>query len=385
MVEAVTDALAARGPGNSLTDVGAIRVGHVTLVSGDGPLVPGRGPVRTGVTVIVPGEDVYRDKCAAGVHVINGFGKMLGLAQVQELGRLESPIALTGTLSVWHAADGLTDHLLRRHPEIGRIGPTCNPVVGECSDARLNDIQGRHVQPHHVLEAIERASESPVEEGIVGAGTGMVCYGFKGGIGSSSRTGHSGPLNRTVTLAGLVLANFGRREALRIHGCPVGAFVRDAAPHAPARGGGSVAADAGRGGSVIVILATDAPLTSRQLTRVARRAAAGLARTGSVYSHHSGDFALAFSTARAYPPYLSDENDLLNPLFEAAADVTEEAVIRALLCAEPMTGRDGHHVDALDPETLREAWARWRASGGTAGSTLDIEALVGPRVPRARA
>lgn len=379
----MTETLAARGPKNSLTDVAPICVGHVTLLSGDGPLVPGTGPVRTGVTVIVPGEDVYRDKCAAGVHVINGFGKMLGIPQVEELGRLESPIALTSTLAAWHAADGLTDYLIRQHPEIGRTGPTCNPVVGECSDARLNDIQGRHVQPHHVLEAIERASKTPIDEGAVGAGTGMVCYGFKGGIGSSSRTGHSAPLNRTVTLGGLVLANFGRREALRIHGCPVGAFVQDATRHTQASG--SAVVDSGRGGSVIIILATDAPLTSRQLTRVARRAAAGLARTGSVYGHHSGDFALAFSTARAYPPYLSDENDLLNPLFEAAADVTEEAVIRALLCAKPMTGRDGHHVDALDPETLREAWVRWRADGGMAGSKLDIEALVGPRVPQTRA
>ena len=385
MGDAVTDALAERGPKNSLTDVAGVRVGHVTLISGDGPLVPGTGPIRTGVTVILPGEDVYRDKCGAGVHVINGFGKMLGIPQVEELGRLESPIALTSTLSVWHAADGLTDYLLRRHPEIGRTGPTCNPVVGECSDASLNDMQGRHVRPQHVLEAVERAAEAPVEEGAVGAGTGMVCYGFKGGIGSSSRTGRSKVLNRIVTLAGLVLANFGRRESLRIHGCPVGALLADSATSSGARTG-SAGGDSGRGGSVIVILATDAPLTARQLTRVARRAAAGLARTGSTYSHHSGDFAFAFSTARAYPPYLSDENDLLNPLFEAAADVTEEAVIRALLCARPMTGRDGHHVDALDVGTLRGAWERWRrGASGTAGSALDIDALVGPRVSDRRA
>jgi D-aminopeptidase len=267
-----------RGPKNSLTDVGPIRVGHVTLVSGDGPLVPGRGPVRTGVTVIVPGDDVYRHKCGAGVHVINGFGKMLGIPQVEELGRLESPIALTSTLSVWHAADGLTDYLLRRHPEIGRTGPTCNPVVGECSDARLNDIQGRHVLAHHVLEAIERATDAPVEEGAVGAGTGMICYGFKGGIGSSSRRCDSAVLDGTVTLGGLVLANFGRQGFLHIHGCPVGALLAEGAAPSGA-GGADHGAGAGRGGSVIVVLATDAPLTSRQLTRVARRAAAGLART----------------------------------------------------------------------------------------------------------
>jgi len=177
-----------------------------------------------------------------------------------------------------------------------------------------------------------------------------------------------------MTLGGLVLANFGRQEFLRIHGCPTGTLLAEAAPPGsrdPAHDGG-----AGRGGSVIVILATDAPLTSRQLTRVARRAAAGLARTGSVYHHQSGDFVLAFSTAHAYPPYLADEGDLLNPLFEAAADVTEEAVIRALLCARPMTGRDGHHVTSLDRTRLREIWERWHGPRG-----LDIEAMVGPRVP----
>lgn len=371
-----------RGPKNSLTDVGQIRVGHVTLVSGDGPLVPGRGPVRTGATVIVPHEDVYRHKCGAGVHVINGFGKMLGIPQVEELGRLESPVALTSTLSVWHAADGLTDYLVRRHPEIGRTGPTCNPVVGECSDARLNDIQGRHVLARHVLEAIERATDAPVEEGAVGAGTGMICYGLKGGIGSSSRRCRSAVLDRTVTLGGLVLANFGRQESLRIHGCPVGALLAGGAA-LPGPRGDPGDAGAGRGGSVIVVLATDAPLTSRQLTRVARRAAAGLARTGSVYHHHSGDFVLAFSTAQAYPPYLADEGDLLNPLFEAAADVTEEAVIRALLCARPMTGRDGHYVTSLDRARLREIWERWQGAGGGMPESrrLDLEAMVGPRVP----
>lgn len=378
--DAVTDALAERGPKNSLTDVAAVRVGHVTLVSGDGPLVPGTGPVRTGVSVIVPGEDVYRDKCAAGVHVINGFGKMLGIAQVEELGRIESPIALTSTLCVWHAADGVVDYLLRRHPEIGRTGPTCNPVVGECSDARLNDMQGRHVQARHVLEALERATDALVDEGAVGAGTGMTCYGFKGGIGSSSRTGRLNVLGRTVTLGGLVLANFGRREFLRVHGCPVGRLLdEEAGRSGPAEGAGG--ADSGRGGSVIVILATDAPLTSRQLGRLARRASAGLARTGSVYHHNSGDFVLAFSTARAYPPYLADEKDLMNPLFEAAADVTEEAVIRALLCARPMTGRDGHHVDALDRARLGRVWNRWRHGHAGTGEALDLEALVGPLVP----
>lgn len=374
------DAFTDRGPNNSLTDVGRIRVGHVTLVSGDGPLVPGRGPVRTGVTAIIPDDDIYEHKCAAGVHVINGFGKMTGISQVEEMGRLETPIALTSTLCVWHAADGIVDYLLRRHPDLGRIGPTCNPIVGECSDARLNDMRGRHVRAEHVLDALDRATRAPVEEGAVGAGTGMICYEMKGGIGASSRTGRSSVLDRAVTVGGLVLANFGRRRFLRIHGCPVGTLLDEAAAPRDVAEPGS-----GRGGSVIVILATDAPLTARQLTRVARRAAAGLARTGSVYHNHSGDYVLAFSTARAYPPFLGDEDELINPFFEAAADVTEEAVIRALLCARPMTGRDGYRVEALGAARLRDIWDRWRrrpdaAPGSTTTAALDLEGLVGPRV-----
>ena len=347
------------GPTNSLTDVPGVRVGHVALVAGEGALVPGQGPVRTGVTAIIPGDDVYDRKFVAGVHVINGFGKMIGLPQVAELGRLETPILLTSTFSIWNAANGLIEYMLRRHPRMGIDGPTGNPVVGECNDGWLNDIRGRHVQAAHAVRALEEASAGAVEEGAVGAGTGMVCYGFKGGVGSASRTGRSEPLQREVAIAALVLANFGRREELRIDGCPIGRllFRRE-----EERTGG----DDGRrgaGGSVIVILATDAPLTSRQLTRVARRTAAGLARTGSVHGHGSGDFALAFSTARAYPPYVADEGELLNPFFAAAADVTEEAVVRALFAARPMTGRDGHHVDALTREQVERARREWHGRG----------------------
>lgn len=173
-----------RGPKNSLTDVAGVRVGHVTLIVGDGPLTPGRGPIRTGVTAIIPCEDIYNHKLVAGAHVINGFGKMTGLPQVRELGRIETPIVLTNTLSVWPAADGLVDYLLERNPDIGVSGPTCNPVVGECNDSYLNDIRGRHVQAAHVRQALEESTDAAVVEGSVGAGTGMVCYGFKGGIGS---------------------------------------------------------------------------------------------------------------------------------------------------------------------------------------------------------
>jgi len=208
-----------------------------------------------------------------------------------------------------------------------------------------------------------------VPQGAVGAGTGMICYGFKGGIGSASREWRSRLLDRTVTLGALVLANFGRRAELTVDGCPVGQLLggpatRDDAPGQP----GTDAV--GHDGSVIVILATDAPLTSRQLTRVARRAASGLTRTGSPCHHSSGDFALAFSTARAYPTYLPDEGALLDPLFAAAADTTEEAVIRALLFARPMVGRDNYRVDALSEAELRRACAEWhrRAADAAPGT-----------------
>jgi D-aminopeptidase len=351
------------GPTNSLTDVAGVRVGHVTLVSGQGALVAGQGPIRTGVTAIIPCDDVYDRKVVAGVHVINGFGKMIGLPQVQELGRLETPIMLTNTFSVWDAANGLLDYTLRRHPRMGIDGPTCNPVVGECNDGWLNDIRGRHVNAAHAVQALEQAVPARVEEGAVGAGTGMVCYGFKGGIGSASRTGRSATLERDVRVAALVLANFGRREDLRIDGCPVGRLLSQ--PQHDDTGGPSnrVSERTHGDGSVIVILATDAPLTSRQLSRMARRAGAGLARTGSVYSHGSGDFALAFSTARVYPPYLADEGAMMNPFFSAAADVTEEAVIHALLASRPMTGRDDHHVDALTREQIEQARRQWQRSG----------------------
>jgi len=359
-----------RGPKNSLTDVEGVRVGHVTLISGEGPLVPGRGPVRTGVTAILPPDDVFTTKCAAGAHVINGVGKMTGIAQVQELGRLETPIVLTNTFSVWQAADGLLDYVFGHAATSGVAVRSCNPVVGECNDSRLNDMQGRHVRAKHVVDALEQATDAPVPQGAVGAGTGMICYGFKGGIGSASREWRSPLLDRTVTVGALVLANFGRRDELTVDGCPVGKLLGDPDGREDATAQAGTGA-AGHDGSVIVILATDAPLTSRQLTRVARRAASGLARTGSPCHHGSGDFALAFSTARAYPAYLPDEGALLDPFFAAAADTTEEAVIRALLFAHPMVGRDEYRVDALSEAQVRRACADWHrraaeAAPGTA-------------------
>jgi D-aminopeptidase len=336
----------APGPKNSMTDVPGVRVGHVTLIEGDA--------VRTGVTAVIPGDDVYPLKYPAGAHVINGFGKMTGLAQVQELGRLETPIVLTNTFSVWQAGDGILDYVLRRAAARRVPVHSCNPVVGECNDSRLNDMAGRHVRASHVVDALDTATDAAVPQGAVGAGTGMVCYGFKGGIGSASRRWTAA--GASITLGVLVLANFGRREELVVRGCPVGRLL----------GGPGAALDpADRKrtdeGSVIVLMATDAALSARQLTRVARRAAAGLARTGTPGNHGSGDFALAFSTARSAPPYEPDEGERLNPFFAAAADATEDAVIHALLQARPMTGRGGFRVEALtaaDLRRAREIWAR---------------------------
>ena len=283
------------GPQNDICDVPGVRVGHATRVEGEGPLVPGRGPVRTGVTAILPhGGNLFKQKVPAGLFVLNGFGKATGLAQVAELGTIETPILLTNTLSAFRAADALVSYMLEQNPEIGVTTGTVNPVVGECNDSFLNDVQGRHVTAEMVRAALDGASGGPVAQGAVGAGTGMVCFGFKGGIGSSSRR-----VDRYV-LGALVLANFGRRPDLLIHGVPVGRRLLDypekaapvsetapapqpeqeSAPQQPAADSGSeFTPDEPPPGSVMIVLATDAPLDARQLTRLAKRGRAG-ARPG---------------------------------------------------------------------------------------------------------
>jgi len=342
------------GPENAITDVAGVRVGHVTLIEGDGPLVPGRGPVRTGVTVILPHEgNVFREKVPAGIFVLNGFGKCLGQEQIDELGVIESPIALTGTMNVGVVADGLVEHAIRTNPDIGITTSTVNPVVGECSDAYLNDMQGRHVRQEHVLEAIVAARPGPVAEGCVGAGTGMSLFGFKGGIGTASRR-----LPERLggyTVGALVLGNFGQRDQLTIAGVPVGRELAGWRPDA--------AAEPPESGSIMVILATDAPMFDRALRRLARRAALGLARTGSIAGHGSGDYIIAFSNAVRIPhetservltlPHIVEDGALIDGLFQAAVEATEEAVINALFTATTMTGRDGHVRYALPlDETL---------------------------------
>ncbi len=327
------------GEHNSITDIAGVRVGHTTLISGDGKLIPGQGPIRTGVTAILPHEgNLFTDKVAAYAQVVNGFGKSIGLAQIQELGTIETPILLTNTLNAGLAADALITYMIKQNPDIGINTGTVNPVVGECNDGFLNDIQGRHVRPEHVWSALENAAAGPVAEGAVGGGTGMVCFGFKGGIGTSSRfiSAEMGGFGVGV----LVMSNFGRRQDLLIGGVPVGRELL----HYEEQG---VPGD----GSIMMIVATDAPLSTRQLGRVARRAAFGLARTGSVASHGSGDFIIAFSTTNRQPEdgqrirtvtRLSEDGAVLTSLFDAAVEATEEAIINSLFAAGTMVGRDGH-------------------------------------------
>ncbi|MBM4120013.1 MAG: P1 family peptidase [Nitrospira sp.] len=335
------------GPHNAITDVVGVKVGQVTLRKGDGPLKPGEGPVRTGVTVVIPRDDIWHKKVPASSFVLNGTGEMTGLAWVAESGFLEYPIALTNTMNVPRVANGVMSWMIHRYPGIGITDDTLTPVVAECDDSRLNDIQGRHVSEQDVLRALDGATGGPVAEGSVGAGTGMVSYGFKGGIGTASRRLLKDEGSYTVGV--LVNANHGRREELVIGGVPVGKLYTDER------------LASGAEGSIIIIIATDAPLDSRQLGRLAKRAAIGLARTGSTVRHGSGDFILAFSTGNTIPHYpkartfdmthLSDAH--INPLFTATVEATEEAILNALTMATTTVGRDGHRVEAISLPRVR--------------------------------
>ncbi len=326
------------GPLNAITDVGGVAVGQVTLSD---------GPVQTGVTVILPhGGSLFREKLPAAVQVINGFGKSIGFVQIEELGTLESPIVLTNTLSVGTASEALVRYLLAQNPEIGATTGTVNPVVLECNDgAWLNDIRGLHVRAGHVTEALEMAAPGAFAQGAVGAGTGMSAYGLKGGIGSASR--QVSLAGRDFILGALVLSNMGRLGDLRVEGRLVGPAIAKALKQKKAPP---------EQGSIIVILATDAPLSDRQLRRLAMRPGAGIARTGSHFGSGSGDIALAFSTAQKMPHAKPKDpvcqlsqlhEDYLDPLFRAVIESTEEAILNSMLYAVPSVGRDGHSRASL--------------------------------------
>ncbi len=342
------------GPVDAITDVKGVRVGQVTLNEGAGALVPGRGPVRTGVTVILPDGDLWENKLAAGSFVLNGNGEAMGLMWLQEGGVLETPIALTNTLNVGMVQKGVVDWMLASHPRVGAGDDTLTPVVLECDDSSLNDIRGQHVTPEHVRRALVTASTGPVAEGAVGAGTGMISYEFKAGIGTASRV-----LPKEVGgyVVGVLLnANHGERHTLRVKGAPVGEEIADLRPVEH------------NDGSIVVIVATDAPLDARQLSRVAKRVMLGLARTGAVARHGSGDVAIAFSTGNRIPHYpkkpllemklLSDF--WLDDLFEASADAAEEAALNSLLAAETTTGRDGNVAYALPHDRLKAVLKKYR-------------------------
>lgn len=353
------------GPENAITDVAGLRVGHVTLVEGDGRLRVGSGPVRTGVTVVVPHEGVGRSLLFAGCHRLNGNGELTGLEWVRESGHLTTPIALTNTHSVGVVRDALVAAEISRRPE-GEIFWSL-PVVGETWDGMLNDINGMHVRPEHLFTALETASAGPVPEGNVGGGTGMICHEFKGGIGTASRLAEAGGI---FTLGVLVQANYGRRERLSVAGVPVGREIPVSEVPAPA----AASAPPAGSGSIIIIVATDAPLLPHQCRRLAERAGLGLARVGGVGDHSSGDLFLAFSTgnagvvaeegleARAGPSrfevtMLADP--YLTPLYDAVVEATEEAIVNALVAAETMVGRDGVTAYALPHDRLLAALAAY--------------------------
>lgn len=343
------------GTHNAITDVPGVEVGHTTVSWGEPPGAPGEGPARTGVTAIWPGHrDIFERPVPAGTHDLAGTGEITCMTEIDELGMLASPILLTNSMQIGAVYDATARYLLERNPAVGRTTSVVMPVVGECDDSFLNDSRGMHVKPEHVVAALDSASGGPVAEGCIGSGTGMMCFGFKGGIGTSSRVIEIG--ERSYTVGVLVMTNFGRRRRLTVAGRLIGPEFPDIVPVL-----GSAPRPDGRHaeGSCIVIAATDAPLTSHQLARVAKRAAWGLIRTGSAGGNGSGEIALAFSTAYTLETSPLYSVELLNTfatddLFEATVDAAEEAVINSLCMATTTVGRDGNTVPAIPLDRLAE-------------------------------
>jgi D-aminopeptidase len=338
------------GPLNAITDVAGVEVGQVTLISGEGKLVVGKGPVRTGVTAIFPQGKSFKERLFGAWFTLNGNGEMTGTTWLKESGCLVSPILITNTQSVGVARDAVTEWNVRRGGSDGHSGDFSLPVVAETWDGFLNDIDGFHVKKEDVFAALDRARPGPVDEGNVGGGTGMICHEFKGGIGTSSRV--LGQDDGGYTVGVLVQANYGTRETLTIAGVPVGREITDLMPK-PGRAGT-------KEGSIIVVLATDASLLPHQLQRLVKRVALGVALAGGRGNDSSGDIFIAFSTANSEAAKMSGiarltmlPNERITPLFHATVNATEEAIVNALVAAETMTGIDGNTVYALPHERLR--------------------------------
>jgi D-aminopeptidase len=350
------------GPLNGITDVDGVLVGVETLIHGDGPLEVGRGPVRTGVTVVVPHEGIARAPVFAGCHRLNGNGELTGLEWVRESGQLTTPIAITNTHSVGVVRDALVGHDTGRHGDATSYWSL--PVVGETYDGALNDINGMHVRPEHIRAALAASSDGPVPEGNVGGGTGMICHEFKGGTGTASRVIDAG------TVGALVQANHGRRERLTVDGVPVGTEIP--VSEVPSAWDEEERVASAGSGSIIVVLATDVPMLPHQLERVAQRAGLGIARAGGAGEHSSGDLFIAFSTANrgrlessksggSERPFEVEmiPDAAISDVFWAAIEATEEAILNALVAADTMTGRDGITAHRLPHDRLLEVMVRY--------------------------
>ncbi len=336
------------GPRNMITDVPGVKVGHSTIIRGSGTLKPGSGPVRTGVTAILPHDgNLFERPVKASYFDFNGCGGLGGALQIREFGVIDTPIMLTNTMSMGSVAEATIRYMIKGNPRVGVDTDTIIPIVSECDDSYLNDAQGLHVREEHVLGAIDGASQT-VHEGAVGAGTGMSCYDYKGGIGTSSRVVRVDDAG--YSLGSLVLTNHGGWEELRIDGVPVGGIL------------GDPSVDRSTEGSIVMVVGTDAPVDSRQLHRIARRAILGLAVTGSCSHNGSGDIVIAFTTANTHERFnhkglvtehLLKDSDL-SEFFRACADSVAESIINSLFKAETMEGRDNHVVRALPIEKVLE-------------------------------
>jgi D-aminopeptidase len=341
----------ATGPHNGITDVPGVQVGHSTIIEGSGRRKPGNGPVRTGVTVILPNEDIYNKKLISGGFILSGAGEIAGFTQLTEWGIIETPIALTNTLSVGRVSDSVVKWMADKYERIREYQEVIIPVVGECDDSFLNDAVGLHIKPQHVFQAFEAASGDPVEEGAVGAGTGMICCDFKAGIGTSSRIIPIG--KKKYTTGVLVSSNFGTMEHLRMDGYPVGRVLAGIQ--------GDYSRRVHSQGSIIVVIGTDMPLTAMQINRLCRRAALGIGRVGSYGAHGSGEIIIGFSTANTIPRVHSEPqikidaiiDTSLDPAYRGVIEATEEAILNSLTAATDMEGAGGNRVPSIKLPLLK--------------------------------